>query len=152
MTLCGWLDVKIQELTSFEVRRVSLSLFPHAALNYLQGFAAGFLAFVTIKGSASLTRVLGAVCFPGVMMMYSLALEFTSVLLYVHRQRRESVGTIRHGEHRTATSTFTQLLSSVVLALCCFTSTETVRTIRDREPKMATSTFTQLLSSVALEF
>ena len=74
-------------------------MFPHAALNYLQGFAAGFLAFVTIKGSASLTRVLGAVCFPGVMMMYSLALEFTSMLLYVQGERMDY---FRDGEHRTA--------------------------------------------------
>ena len=58
---------------------------------------------------------------------------------------------IRDGELRTATSTFTQLLSSEVRVLvqCCFTSTKktTVRLIRDGEPRTATSTFTQLLSS-----
>ena len=46
---------------------------------------------------------------------------------------------------RTATSTFTQLLSSFVQ--CCFTSAETIRTVRDGEPRTATSTFTQLLGS-----
>ena len=39
------------------------------------------------------------------------------------------VRTIRDGEPRTATSTFTQLLSLFVPV--CFTSTETIRTIRD---------------------
>ena len=58
--------------------------------------------------------------------------------------------TVRDGEPRMATSTFTRLLSSALFiqAHCCFTSTETIRTIRDREPRTATSTFTQLLSSV----
>ena len=80
------------------------------------------------------------------------------------------------GEPRTAVSTFTQLLTSVlhycffrdalrpqkcsvlrlkllssVLSLqvhCSFTSTETIRTIMDRKPRtVATSTFTQLLTS-----
>ena len=54
--------------------------------------------------------------------------------------------------HKTATSTFTQLLSSVLhrcsVLHSCLTSTETIRTIRDGEPKTATSAFTQLLSSV----
>ena len=50
------------------------------------------------------------------------------------------------GEPRTATSTFTQLLSSDQVQ-CCFTSTETVRTIRDGEPRTFTSTFAQFLSS-----
>ena len=58
----------------------------------------------------------------------------------------ETVGTVRDGEPRTATSTFTLLLSSEILQ-CCFTSTEAVWTIRDGEPRTATSTFTQLLSS-----
>ena len=62
----------------------------------------------------------------------------------------ETVRTIRDGEPRTATLTFTQLLSSVVdyffFFKCCFTSTETIRTVRDRESRTATSTFTQLLA------
>ena len=60
----------------------------------------------------------------------------------------KAVRTIRDGEPRTATSTFTQLLSSVVdyFFKCCFTSTETIRTVRDRESRTATSTFTQLLA------
>ena len=39
-------------------------------------------------------------------------------------------------EPRTATSTFTQVLSSEIFhafVLCCFTSTETVRTVRDQD-------------------
>ena len=40
------------------------------------------------------------------------SVQFDPVLLYVHRDRR----TIRDGEPRTATSTFTQLLSSDVVA------------------------------------
>ena len=59
--------------------------------------------------------------------------------------------TTRDREPRTATSTFTQLLSSVcqlsLLLKCCYTSAETVRTIRNGEPTTATSTSTQLLSS-----
>ena len=55
----------------------------------------------------------------------------------------ETIRTIRIGEPRTSTSTFTQLLISD--CQCSFTSTET---IRDGEPRTATSTFTQLLSSV----
>ena len=52
-------------------------------------------------------------------------------------------------EPRTATSTFTQILSSAVLLKfkCYLTSTETIRTMEDREPRTATSTFTQLLRS-----
>ena len=62
---------------------------------------------------------------------------------------KETVRTIRDEEPRTATSTFTQLLSSATLSVqCYFTSTETVRTIRDGEHRTATSTFTQHLSSV----
>ena len=107
----------------------------------------------------------------------------SSLLLYVHRDRRdywgreglgrpprlshsswplccplvqccftstETVRTVRDGEPRTSTSTFTQLLSTgaiLVQVQSRFTSTETVRTIRDREPRTATSSFTQLLSS-----
>ena len=60
----------------------------------------------------------------------------------------ETIRTIRDGESRTSTSTFTQLLSSVdSLTQCCFTSTETTRTIRDGEYMTSTSTFTQLLKS-----
>ena len=54
--------------------------------------------------------------------------------------------TIRDGESRTFTSTFTQLLSCMAWVQCCFTSTETIRTIRDGESRTFTSTFTQLLS------
>ena len=54
----------------------------------------------------------------------------------------ETIRSIRDGEPRTATSNFTQLLSSVLQ--CSFTSTETIRSIRDGEPRTATSTFTQL--------
>ena len=68
----------------------------------------------------------------------------SSVLLYV--------GTVRGGEPRTATSTFTQLLSSESGVQCCFKSTETIRTVRDREPRTSTSTFTQLQSSVQSPF
>ena len=41
----------------------------------------------------------------------------SSVLLYVRRDRREYYG-VRHGEPRTSTSTFTQLLSSDTLENC----------------------------------
>ena len=51
------------------------------------------------------------------------------------------------GSPGLATSSFTQLLSSVIQVLCYFTSTETIRTIRDGLPRTATSTFTRLLSS-----
>ena len=52
----------------------------------------------------------------------------------------ETVRTIRDGEPRTSTSTFTQLLNSLVdvQVQCCFTSAETVRTIRDGKPRTAT--------------
>ena len=53
------------------------------------------------------------------------------------------LSTIRDGEPRVATWTFTQLLMFVQ---CRFTSTETMRTIRDGEPRTSTSSFTQLLS------
>ena len=65
----------------------------------------------------------------------------------------ETVRLVRDGEPRTATSTFTQILSSAMesslLLKCCFTPTETVRLIRDGEPRTASSIFTQLLNSVA---
>ena len=72
------------------------------------------------------------------------------MLLYVHRNNR----LIRDGKPRTATSTFTQLLSSEAIEFvhCCFTSTEIIRTVRDGEPRTATSTFIQVLSSEAIEF
>ena len=96
------------------------------------------------------------------------------MLLYVHRDRTdkavthkirnfrvqcrfaptETVRTIRHGKPWTATSIFTQLLSSdtvgyAVQVQCCFTSTETIRTIRAGESRKSISTFTQLsLSSI----
>ena len=63
----------------------------------------------------------------------------------------QNIRTIRDGEFRTATSTFTQLSAlspGKVQVQCRFTSTETIRTIRDGEPRTATSTVTQLLSSV----
>ena len=60
----------------------------------------------------------------------------------------ETIRTIRDGEPRTATSTFTQLLSSDIEQVqCCLTSTETVGTIRDGKPRTTTSTFSQPLSS-----
>ena len=64
------------------------------------------------------------------------------MLLYDQRDRKEL---------RTASSTFTQLLSSECLEFkfnICFTSTETIRTVRGGEPRMDTSSFTQLLNSV----
>ena len=66
----------------------------------------------------------------------------------------ETIRLIRDGEPRTATSTFTQLLSSdrAVQVQCCFTSPETIRLIRDGEPRTATSTFSQLLSTVRCPF
>ena len=57
----------------------------------------------------------------------------------------ETLRTVRDGEPRKATSTFTQLLS---LVQCCFMSTETTKTVRDGDSRKATSTFTQLLSLV----
>ena len=73
----------------------------------------------------------------------------SSALLYVCRDR----STIRDGEPRTTTSTFTQLLTSDQwLVQCCFTSTEAVSIIRDGgggggggEPRTANSNFTQPL-------
>ena len=77
--------------------------------------------------------------------------QFFSIVLH---QQRPPIRTIRDGESMTATSTFTQLLSSGSVpgssSICCFMSTETVRTtcIRDGEQsRTATSTFTQLLST-----
>ena len=58
--------------------------------------------------------------------------------------------TVRDGEPRMSTSTFTQLLSSEVPLHCCVTSTGTTRTVRDRKPRMSTSSFTQLLCSLCL--
>ena len=60
--------------------------------------------------------------------------------------------TIRSNSPRTATSTFTQLLSSVlsVQVQCCFTSTEAIRINKDGEPRTFTSTFTQLQVSDGL--
>ena len=58
--------------------------------------------------------------------------------------------TVRDGEPRAATSTFTQFLSfdeDAFSFYCYFRSTKTVRLIRDKKPRAATSTFTQLLSS-----
>ena len=45
-----------------------------------------------------------------------------------------STETIREGDHRSLTSSFTQLLGSILPLECCFTSTETVGTIRDWSP------------------
>ena len=64
----------------------------------------------------------------------------------------ETIRTIRDGEPRTATSTFTQLLTSeggffFFFMFHFFTSTETIRTIRDGEPRTAASNFTHLLRS-----
>ena len=73
------------------------------------------------------------------------ALVFSAVL----RLHAEAVRTIRDGEPRTSTSTFTQLLTRSLLQ-CCFTSSETVRTVRDGEPRTSTSTVTQLILSLLL--
>ena len=66
----------------------------------------------------------------------------------------ETIRLIRGFEPRTATSTFTLLLSSdhsrLLLPSWCFTSTETIRLIGDGKPRTATSTFTPLLSSELL--
>ena len=70
----------------------------------------------------------------------------SSVVLRLHA---ETVRTIRDGETRMSTSTFTQLLARSLLQ-CCFTSSETVRTTRDGEPRMSTWTFTQLMLSLLL--
>ena len=55
--------------------------------------------------------------------------RLSSMLLYVHRDHTDCLD----GEPRTATSTFTQLLTSgqSFFLNCCFTSTETIQTIRD---------------------
>ena len=63
----------------------------------------------------------------------------------------ETIRTVRNGDPRMATSTFTRLLNSgrtTIRVQCCRTSTETIiiRTFRDGEPRVATSTFTLLLS------
>ena len=57
----------------------------------------------------------------------------------------ETLRTTRDREPRTATSTFTQLLSSECSSskLLYF---QTIMTVRDREPRTATLTFTQLLT------
>ena len=74
--------------------------------------------------------------------------RFKSTVARASRPQKPPLRTIRDGEPRKATSTFTQLLSSEVQVHCCFKSTETIlRTIWDGEPRTATSTFTQLLSS-----
>ena len=65
----------------------------------------------------------------------------------------ETVRTIRDGEPRTTTSTFTQFLgseNSQFIVPCCFTSTETVRAIWDREPRTSTSTTTPELKARCL--
>ena len=63
------------------------------------------------------------------------------MLLYVHRDLR----TIRDGEHKTATSTFTQLFvfQSSSSSMLLYVHRD-LRTIRDGEPSAATSTFTHL--------
>ena len=65
-----------------------------------------------------------------------------------HLTTRETIRTIRDGGPRTATSSFTQLLNTVLQ--CFLMSRETIRNIRDGEPRTATSTFTQLLYNAAL--
>ena len=58
------------------------------------------------------------------------------MLFYVHKK---TVRTVRDGESRTATLTFTQLLGSADIQVqCCFMSTETIQTIRDGVPRTAT--------------
>ena len=70
--------------------------------------------------------------------------QFSSVLLYVHRDRTDCSG-------RGAQDGHLHFHTAPELCLnffrCCFTSTETRRTIRDGQPRTATSSFTQLLSS-----
>ena len=68
------------------------------------------------------------------------------ILLYVRGDHEDYYDR----EPRTATSTFTQLLSSEnrsTFVPCCFTSTEALRTVRDGEPRTTTFSFAQLLSS-----
>ena len=60
----------------------------------------------------------------------------------------ETVRTVRDGEPRTPTSTFTQLLSSVKVVQV---NTETVRTVRDREPMTSTSTFSHSFWTVIVK-
>ena len=61
----------------------------------------------------------------------------------------ETIRTVRDGEPRTATSTFTLLLSSVNISsmLLYVHRDHIIKTISDGEPGTATLTFTQLLSS-----
>ena len=61
---------------------------------------------------------------------------------------------IRDGELRTATSTFTQFLSSPLLLLLswCFTSTETIRLIRDGRMEVGEEGGRSLHSSSVLFF
>ena len=61
----------------------------------------------------------------------------------------ETIQTTRDGGPRTATSTFTQLLSSDTSSSVLLFVHRDLRTIRDGEPRTATSTFTQLLNSVS---
>ena len=64
----------------------------------------------------------------------------------------ETTRTIRDGEPRTATSTFTQLLSSVILFSSMSLYVHRDRTVycivRHGEPRSVTSTFAQLRGSV----
>ena len=59
----------------------------------------------------------------------------------------ETVQTVRDGEPRTSTSTFTHLQSSDPQWFSVALLVQSVRTIGDEEPRTATSTSTQLLSS-----
>ena len=83
------------------------------------------------------------------------AAEINKQKRFVHVQccfmsTRETIRTIRDREPRTATSTFTQLLSSVQVHCRLITSTETIRTVRDGEPRTATSASTHLLGCSCL--
>ena len=72
------------------------------------------------------------------------AVRFSSVLLYVHRDHKDYKGRGAQDGHLD----FHTAPEFWPIVQCCFTSTETVGTIRDEEPKTSTSAFTQLLSFV----
>ena len=73
--------------------------------------------------------------------------ELNEVQVQCRFTSTETVRTIRDGEPRAATSTFTQFLGSDDRSFCVG-PLETRGTFRDGEPRTATSIFTQLLCSV----
>ena len=90
--------------------------------------------------------------FPSSDRRWATLLMTSSVQVQCCMTSTETIRSIRGGEPRTTTSTFTQLLTSdAMFVQCCFTSTETtLRSIRGGEPRTSTSTFTQLLTSDAM--